>query len=267
MEHSKFIENALREASRVANENFGKVISVIKEDDINQVVTETDLAIGKYLGDGVKETYPEHNILDEEAGVVDNNSPFTWVIDPIDGTSNFSEGLPFYGIMIGLLDKDTPVAGGVALPYFNELYLAQKGKGTFCNDEKVAVTNSSELLSVLVAYGIDGHQEDPEITYEESKLLAEIVLNIRNLRTSNSAYDMVMVAKGKYGAYLNRTTRIWDNVAPQIVIEEAGGIYTDFFGKPVDYSNPLQRVDLNFTACASSPELHKQIQAVIHKQL
>jgi myo-inositol-1(or 4)-monophosphatase len=261
------MENALREASKFASENFGKVEGAIKQGDNNQVLTETDLAIGKYLADAVKETYPEYNIIDEEAGIVDNNSSFTWIIDPIDGTSNFAQGLPFYGVMIALLDKDTPVAGGVALPYFDEVYLAERGKGALCNGEKVAVTTSTELLSTLVAYGIDGHQENPELTRKESKILAEIVLNIRNLRTSNSAYDMVMVAKGKYGAYLNKTTGIWDNVAPQIIIEEAGGIYTDFVGEPMDYSNPLRKACLNFTACGSSPELHKQIQAVIHKHL
>jgi len=265
MYYSKFIENALKEASKIADENFGEVESVTKEGDNNQVLTETDLAISKHLIDAVKETYPGHNIISEEAGVVDNNSTLTWVIDPIDGTSNFSQGLPFFGVMIGLLDKDAPVAGGVALPYFNEIYLAEKGKGAFCNGEKIAVTNNLKLLSALVAYDIDGHQENPEITYEESETLAEIILNIRNLRTSNSAYDMVMVAKGRYGAYLNKTTKIWDNVAPQIVIEEASGIYTDFLGKPIDYSNPLQKVGLNFTVCAASPELHKQIQAVIQK--
>src|SRR5215204_1910568 len=197
MDHSRFIENILREASKIANENFGKVEGAIKGGNNNQVLTETDLAIGKHLVGAVKETYPGHNIIDEEAGIVDNNSTLTWVIDPIDGTSNFSQGIPLYGVMIGLLDKDTSVAGGVALPYFGEIYLAEKGKGASCNGKKIAVTNIPKLLSTLVAYGIDGHQENPEITYEESRMLAEIILNIRNLRTSNSAYDMVMVAKGK----------------------------------------------------------------------
>ena len=76
-----------------------------------------------------------------------------------------------------------------------------------------------------------------------------------------------MVAKGKFGGYLNRTSKIWDNVAQQILIEEAGGVYSDFFGKPIDYTNPLTRANDNFTVCAAPPALHKQLQDIIHKFL
>jgi myo-inositol-1(or 4)-monophosphatase len=96
-------------------------------------------------------------------------------------------------------------------------------------------------------------------------LLSDIILNIRNLRSSNSTFDQVLVAKGKYGATINRTSKIWDNVAQQIVIEEAGGIYTDFYGAPMDYSNPLAKVSDNFTFCAASPLLHQQLMEIINK--
>lgn len=258
-----FITAVLKDASEIANENFGKVAGIVKPGDYNQVLTATDIEIGKLIVSRVEAQYPDWNIIDEEAGVVDKNSVFTWVIDPIDGTSNFANGVHTYGIMIGLLKNDIPVAGGIALPYFNEIYVAKKGKGTFCNGEHVRVTEEPKLLDTLVAYGIDGHQENPDLTYEEIRVLAGIVLGVRNLRSSNSAYDAAMVAKGKYGAWLNRTSRIWDNVAQQIVIEEAGGVYTDFFGKPMDYSNPLQRAEDTFTLCSAPPALHDQLQAII----
>jgi myo-inositol-1(or 4)-monophosphatase len=73
-----------------------------------------------------------------------------------------------------------------------------------------------------------------------------------------------MIAEGKYGGLLNRTSKIWDNVAQQIIVEEAGGLYTDFFGNPMDYSNPLTKDKTNFTFCAAAPELHKQLQTIIH---
>ncbi len=99
--------------------------------------------------------------------------------------------------------------------------------------------------------------------FTECRLLAEIILNVRNIRSSNSAFDVVMVAKGKYGGFLNRTSKIWDNAAQQILVEEAGGIYTDFFGEPIDYSNPLSKGKVNYTFCAAPPALHKQLQAII----
>jgi len=263
--YTDFITNVLQETSKIALSYFGKVGGTTKEGDNNQVLTQTDLEIGQYIITKINETFPDHNIIDEEAGVIDKQSEYTWIIDPIDGTSNFASGVPLYGIMIGFLQGSEPIAGGIALPTFHEIYTAEKGQGAFCNGERIRVASETKLLSSLVAYQIDGHQENPQITTEECALLADIVLQIRNVRNGGSCFDTAMVAKGKYGAYLNRTSKIWDNVPEQILITEAGGIYTDFFGKPMDYSNPLQKAKDNFTLCAGSPVLHKQLQEIIHK--
>ena len=82
---------------------------------------------------------------------------------------------------------------------------------------------------------------------------------------SGSCYDVAMVARGCYGAYLNQTSKIWDNVAAQIIIEEAGGVYTDFYGNPINYSNPITKAKDNFTFCAASPKIHRQLQTIIQK--
>ncbi len=265
MKYREFLISTLQKSSEIANRNFGKVSGTPKKGDNNQVLTETDLEIGKFIIEQIKGKYPTHNIIDEEAGAIDNGSEYTWVVDPIDGTSNFANGIPTYGIMIGLLEESSPTAGAVSLPFFEEIYIAEKGQGTFCNDVKIKTTNETNLLSTLVAYTIDGHQENPEDTRNEAKLIGEIVLGIRNLRASGSCFDAVMVVKGKYGGYVNQTSKIWDNVAQQILIEEAGGIYTDFFGRPIDYSSPLSRVDHNFTFCGAAPGLHKQLQKIIRR--
>ncbi len=266
MKYKNFIAQSLEESSNVARKSIGRVIATIKEDDNNQVLTETDLEIGKLLIEKIKTKFPEHNIIDEEAGVINNNSNFTWVVDPIDGTSNFANGTPLYGIELGLLKNDVPIAGGLALPNFFEIYVAEKGQGAFCNSKKISVTKEGDLKKTLVAYGIDGHQENSKFTRDECALLAEIVLNIRNLRTSNSVFDAAMVSKGNYGAFLNRTSKIWDNVAQQIIIEEAGGVYTDFFGNAINYSNALFRPQDNFTFLATSPTLHQKLLKIIKAQ-
>jgi myo-inositol-1(or 4)-monophosphatase len=153
-----FIESILKHASQIANEKFGKVSGIVKAGDNNQVLTETDLEIGKYIVGQITDSFPEHNIIDEEAGVINNGSKLTWVVDPIDGTSNFANGVPTYGIMIGLLSEDRPVAGGIAIPAFDEIYVASKSTGATCNGERISVTEEPNLLNALVAYGIDGHQ-------------------------------------------------------------------------------------------------------------
>lgn len=265
MSYQDFIKHCLEEGARIANEKFGKVTSTVKPDDNNQVLTEVDLAVGKLIIEKIKKEFPDYNIIDEEAGVIDNGSEFTWVIDPIDGTSNFAAGVPTYGIMLGLLKDSQPIAGGFIVPPRNELFLAEKGMGTTLNGEKISVTKEENLLNCLVAYGIDSRKDNPDFTRSEAKMLGEIILNIRNIRTSGSEpIDMGYVASGKYGARLNQMGKIWDCVAPQIIIEEAGGICTDFWGEPIDYTNPLTKINLNFTQCAASPILHKQLQDIIH---
>ena len=263
MEHQNFITKVLKETSTIAKAGFGKVNGTVKPDDNNQVLTETDLKIGSIIIKRITKKFPKHNIIDEEAGVINNNSEFTWVIDPIDGTSNYANGIPLYGIMIGLLNGDIPIAGGIALPNFSELYYAEKGKGAYCNGEKIKVSRETNLLNALVAYGIDGHRKNPEFTRDECSLLADIILNIRSLRVSGGAFDLAMVAKGKYDAFLNRSSKIWDNMAQQIIIEEAGGVYTDFFGNTMDYSNAITKSEDNYTFFAAPPELHKKLLNII----
>ncbi len=264
MKHLTFINEILQEAAEIARNHFGSVSGTVKSEDNNQVLTQADLEIGQRILSRIQTAYPGHNIIDEEAGVIDNRSELTWVIDPIDGTSNFAAGLPLYGIMVGLLEGATPVAGGIVLPYFQETYLAEKGSVTTCNGQHMRISAEPNLSNALVAYGIDGHQENPATTQEEAETLGRIVLGIRNLRSSNSAYDAAQTARGRYGCMLNRTSKIWDNVAQQVVIESAGGTYTDFFGQSIDYADPLSKADANFTLCAGAPALHEQVQAIIH---
>lgn len=263
--YQDFLQKHLKHAVKIATDNFEKVSTIEKDADNNQVLTETDIEIGKYLVSEIQKSYPTHNIIDEEAGIIDHQSDITWVVDPVDGTSNFASGIPTYGIMIGVLADGKPIAGGIALPSFNEIYLAEKGKGAFCSGKKIQVTDKTDLLKCLSVYAIDGHQEDPEQTRKECALLADIVLNIRNLRISNSCFDLMMVAQGKYAGWINRTSKIWDNVAPQIIIEEAGGVFTDFLGNPMDYTNPLSKADDNFMVATAAPALHKKLQELIHK--
>lgn len=265
MTHKDFISQSLREAAKISTASFGMVAAEIKGTDHNQVLTQTDIKIGNLLVSRIKDAFPNHTIIDEESGVIDKKSSYTWVVDPIDGTSNFASGLPMYGIMLGLLENDTPIIGGVILPAFNEFYYAEKGNGAYCNDKKIEVTQETNLLKCLAVYAIDAHQESPDLTNKECLLLRDIVLHIRNYRVSNCCFDQMMVAKGRYAAWLNRTSMIWDNVAPQIIIEEAGGMYTDFIGRKIDYSHPITKADKNFTVCAAPHALHKTLQKIIQK--
>lgn len=265
-ENLQFLQDVLTDVSEIARRNFGRTTSIsTKDGDNNQVLTETDLEIGKLIVDRIQETFPTHNIIDEEAGVIDKGSEHTWIVDPVDGTSNFANRVPLFGTIIGKLYKNKAVVGGVALPMFSEIYLAEQGRGAFCNGEKLGVTSEQNLLAVLVGYSLDGHQENPQLTYEECALLADIILGCRNLRTSGSIFDAMQVAKGNYGAYHHRNTKIWDIVGMQVIIEEAGGVFTNFDGSPVDYTDHLKRAKDKYPFSTAAPEIHRQLQEIIHR--
>ncbi len=259
MVYKDFILGLLKKSSLIAKEKFGHVSSTIKQGDNNQVLTEADLEIGRVLVEQIKKDYPDHNIIDEESGVIDNGSEFTWVIDPVDGTSNFAAGIHMYGVIIGLLKDDLPIAGGVALPAFDEIYFAEKGYGAYRNETKISVNKGVDLIKMLVAYGIDSHLEDTKITEKELRIIGQLVNKIQNLRCTNSVYDAMMVAEGKFGAYLNRSMRIWDIVGPQVIIEEAGGVVTDFTGNKIDYTDAILKWKEHFTFISSAPNVFKEI--------
>ena len=264
MNYLPFIEKQLTKAGETASSYFGQVSGTVKPGDSNQVLTEADIAIGKQIVAAVQEAYPDHNVIDEEAGVVDKGSRYTWVIDPIEATSNFAAGLPQYGIMVGLLEDATPVAGGIIAPAYDKLYLAAKGQGATCNGEPIHVMAETELINTLVSYGIDSHQSDPDRTVRECRILADIVLAVRNIRnTGCEALDPMYVAEGRFGGRINMSSKIWDNVAPQIIAEEAGALWTAADGTQIDYSAPLTRFEQNYTFCVASPVLHAKLQKVI----
>lgn len=260
MDYRTFLEVTLKDAAKIALRYFGNVSPLTKPDDNNQVLTEADLAIGEFIVGRIKETYPSHNIIDEEAGAIDNGSEFTWVVDPIEATSNFANGSEQYGIMIGLLENATPIAGGTILPAYGTICLAEKGKGATKNGQKIHVTSQTDLSKLLVSYGIDSNRDEPQKTRDEMQSVAELVLNIRNLRNSGcEAIDGMYVAEGAYGGRINRTSKIWDNVAPHIIVEEAGGLWTNIDGTPIDYSDPISKIKQNFMNCSGSPTVHTQL--------
>lgn len=166
--------------------------------------------------------------------------------------------------MIGLLHEAAPIAGGIALPAFHDIYVAEKGGGATRNGTAVHVAQSGQLAAKMLCYGIDINPADPQATMNECELLAKILLaGPYKLRGSNSAYDIAMVAGGRYGAFLNKTSKIWDNVAPQILVEEAGGRWTAFDGTPIDYTRPLEKAGQNFTHCGAAPSVFRHVQEII----
>ncbi len=268
MNYQGFLKNELQKAAKTALSYFGDVNPTTKPGDNNQVLTEADLAIGKKLVAAVRTTYPDYNVIDEEAGAINNSSRYTWVIDPIEATANFASGTPDWGIMVGLLDGTVPVAGGIVAPMHNKLYLASKGQGATCNDQPIHATRETNLLKTMVSFSLGGHQDNPGQTQHECRLLGEVLIRARNMRNTDcEATDTMYVAAGGYGGRINMTSKIWDNVAPQIIAEEAGATWTAIDGKPIDYSDPTSKLKQNYAFCVASPALHEQLLQILQPNI
>ena len=262
MTYSSFLESLLEDAVKMAMSFPRRTPSRIKDGDANQVLTPADTAIGDQIRRRIRERFPHDSVIDEESGPVRGTSSITWIIDPIDGTSNFAVGSPLFGVMVGVLRNGTPVAGGVALPALSETYVAEIGQGAYRNGNRLDIRADSDVSQQLIAYGIDIYPSEIEF---DCGILAKIASRCRGIRMSNSVFDCMMVASGAYGGFMHRHNRIWDCVAPQVIIEEAGGVFSTFDGHTLDYTNPLTKTADVFSILTSGPGCHESLVSIIRE--
>lgn len=258
------LTNALHQAGKILLKNFGKVTDYKVKESQSSIVTKTDLESEKMIMTVISERFPDHNLLGEETGFVNNNSEYTWVVDPIDGTSNFAAGIPWFGVLICVMKNFQPEMAACYLPVHNQLYFAEKGKGATLNDKPIHITKESELKNILMAYSLD-FSDSPNKTESEVKTIQKLVQNVRNLRSTNCLVDFCLTAEGKLGACANQTTGIWDIAAPCLLIEEAGGITSDLQGNPINFAITEKDYNRNFEIVASNKILHSQLIKLINQ--
>ena len=261
-ENKKTMITALHAAGKLLLENFGKTqkISVKEADD--SIVTETDIQSEKRILD-ILDKHPEHfNVISEECGFIQAGSPYTWVIDPIDGTSNFAAGLPWFGIIMALMKDDIPVQAGMYLPLEEQLYYAEMDKGAWRNEKPIRVSGANRLMDTLLAYSFD-HSKDPGKTASEMKLIEKISANVRNIRSTNSLVDFCYVADGRIGAVINQTTKIWDIAGPALIIQEAGGSVCNIMKENLTFDVSVGSVLQNYSVVASGKTVHEELLSLI----
>lgn len=251
-----------QEAGRSLLETFGTSQVVEQKGDFSNVVTAADARSEALIVRGIRKAYPDHSIIAEETGCDLRESPFTWVVDPLDGTSNYAAGLPWFGVLISVLKNGVPVVGVMYLPATGDLYTAEAGAGAFRNGKPIAVTGEQRLENVLWAYGMDGGGSD-EQAVRNTLLLAKLLGRVRNIRATNSLVDPAFTADGRLGGMLNQSTRLWDIAAPMLIVQEAGGLYTDLAGQPLDLDISHTAADREYAVLAGAPELHRSVAAIV----
>lgn len=186
-------------------------------------VTEMDLKVESLIIDRIQTRYPEHRIFSEEAGTIGGEGDFEWVIDPIDGTINYSMGVPLYGVSIALTYKKEPVVAVISLPGLDEMYWASEGGGSFKDGGRIQVRDVS-LQESFVSHGDFAKNGDKEENAQRLQLLGKIVNDVYRVRMIGSAaVTMAYIAAGKLDAALYMNPEFYDVAAGELLIAEAGG--------------------------------------------
>lgn len=239
--------------------HFGNTIDFKIKESQSSIVTKADLKSDSMIVKLITERYPSHNIISEESGYKDKQSEYTWVIDPLDGTSNFASAVPWFGVLIALFENNTPIMGGAYLPTQGTVYFAEKGKGAFKNGKRFTMGKSNELKNSLFSFSVDF--TDNEVILNESiAIYKNLVKAARNIRSTNSLVDFLYVAEGKFGGCINLFTKLWDISALGLIISEAGGAMKDISGKEIQFSLDENVAGKNFAVIAGSEKIISELQ-------
>ena len=223
--------NACRKASKNLIRDFGEVeklqVSIKGPGDF---VTMTDKKVEKILIDELQKARSNYSILSEEIGEIKNDEEFKWIIDPIDGTSNFLHGIPHFGISVALEKNKEIICGIIFDPIKNEIFSTEKGNGSYLNNQRIRVSSRKKLEDCILFTGGPRHaSKNKEVTLEEyKKFSSKVFIPIRKM--GSAALDMAYVAAGRCDGCWHRELHYWDIAAGILLVKEAGGFVTDFIG-------------------------------------
>jgi len=239
------IETA-RDAGQLLLEKFGRNIKITKKGDIN-LVTEADLASEALIIERIKSYYPKHSILAEESGnavICGDETTWKWIIDPLDGTTNYAHGYPCFCVTLALEHDGEIVIGVTFDPTRNELFAAELGKGASLNNKPIRVSDTEDLGDALI---VTGFSYDFKKRENFARHLTDFLLHSRGVRRDGSAaIDMAYVACGRFDGFWEEGLNPWDMAAGVLLIEEAGGQISSYnnakfsiYSPPIVVSNGL----------------------------
>ena len=244
-------------------QHYGQRQDAQVKENISSVVTRADLEAEEAILNVLETCLWKANIISEECGFRDHGSKYTWVVDPLDGTSNFAAGLPWFGTLIALLEGTEPVLAGLYLPVERSLYLAEEGQGAQLNGQPISCSQGEKTEDELIAYSFDYSLESGK-TRSEMEMMERLSKHVRNLRSTNSLLDFCYTAEGKLGGAINQTTKIWDIAAPWLLIREAGGIFKDPEGKIIQFDLGADAHSRNYRVMAAGANLHPRLLKIIN---
>jgi myo-inositol-1(or 4)-monophosphatase len=222
-------------AGEILRRGFGSHFSIeCKKEGLQNLVTEYDRLSEKTVIEYILHHHPSSHFLAEESGNSGKDSSETlWVIDPLDGTVNFAHGIPFFSVSIAAAQKKQVVSGVIYNPITRELFVSERGKGSFCNGKKIGVSKVSKLQDSYLASGFPYHvNKNPQQCIERTAEVLRIGCPIRLL--GSAALDLAYTASGRFDGFFEVSLAPWDVAAGLLILEEAGGRVTHWDRKPFD---------------------------------
>lgn len=248
MDFIKIAEDAARAAGKKLIATQRDLREIQLKTAIDDVVSSADIESDDIIIEALKQT--PFNILSEESGFVDRKSLYTWIVDSLDGSSNYVSQIPYFGVSIGLAKEDGPIGGVIYDPVHEVMHSALEGHGAYTNGDPLSIVDKEMAESILNSDFVRG----PKM--EAARLMAELAERSRYLRVCGSAViGMMEVAVGHSQAYAHLSLKPWDACAGAAIIREAGGIVTNTFGEPWSTKDP--------SFVAASPKVHKEIMELI----
>jgi len=247
---------AARAAGDIIVRNMDRLdrIKVVTKQN-NDFVSNVDHMAEQAIIATLKQSYPDHGILAEESGTQSESSEFQWIIDPLDGTTNYLHGFPQFAVSIALKHKNRLEVGVIYDPVSQELFTAMRGDGAKLNDKKIRVSNQKGLNNALLGTGFPYYDQSYLDTYLETmKALMQKTAGIR--RPGSAALDLAWLAAGRVDGFWEFNLKAWDIAAGALIVREAGGIVSDFQNK----DGYLQSGDIIAAAPKVFPEMLKIIQ-------
>lgn len=221
----KAVEAGAVEMSRFFNGEF----KISNKEGINNLVTEADHAAEKAIFEVIQQEHPGHYILSEESGEIIMDSSVKWIIDPIDGTVNFANGIPICCVSIGVEQDGQMIMGAVYNPFLKEFFFAQHGFGATLNNKIIHVSSKTEVISSCLVTGFPYTYLDmPNGPLQVFEKLIRKGVPVRRL--GSAAIDLCWVAAGRFDGFFEHKLQAWDSAAGFLIVEEAGGKVTDFTG-------------------------------------
>jgi myo-inositol-1(or 4)-monophosphatase len=253
----KLAIKAATTAAGILKENFGKISSNdIREKSLNDFLTFVDEKTEDKIIEIIQKEYPAHSVLAEESGRSDQKSDYEWIIDPLDGTKNFITGIPIFAISIALRYKMNIQMGVIYDPIKDELFFAERNKGAFLNKNRIQVSENDQLENCLLATGFPFKNKKFLPVYMDC--FQELFLHCSGMRRMGAAaIDLAYLAAGRFDGFWEIGLSPWDVAAGALIIEEAGGRISDFWGQVSFLKNA-------YTA-ASNGKIHDRFLKILQK--